>query len=75
MGTFKAEGYYSETEIGTSEFKYSTIVALAETEQYFVFIFGQNHAQVYDKRIIAGGTMEDFRDFITTATGKNIEIV
>ena len=73
--TFKAEGYYSETEIGASEFKYNTIVALAETERYFVFIFGQNHAQVYDKQSITGGTMEEFREFITTVTGKNIEIV
>ena len=73
--TFRAEGYYSETEVGSSEFKYSTIMALAETEQYFVFIFGQNHAQVYDKRSIAGGTMEEFREFITIVTGKEIEYV
>lgn len=73
--TFKADGYYSETEIGSSEFKYSTILSLAETEKYFVFIFSQSHAQVYDKASIAGGTIEEFRAFIKGVTGKEIQTI
>ncbi len=71
--TFGAEGYHSETEIGSSDFKYSTIVQLAETADYFVFVFSQSHAQVYDKKSIQGGTVEEFRAFIEGATGKNIQ--
>ena len=71
--TFNAEGYRSETEIGSSEFKYSTIMLLAETADYFVFVFSQSHAQVYNKKSIAGGTIEEFREFIKTVTGKEIQ--
>ena len=73
--TFKEDSYYSETEIGSSEFKYSAIMSLAETENYFVFIFSQSHAQVYNKKSIEGGTIEEFREFIKEVTGKEIEAV
>ena len=71
--TFNAGGYRSETEIGSSEFKYSTILLLAETVDYFVFVFSQSHAQVYNKKSITGGTIEEFREFIKNATGKEIQ--
>jgi len=73
--TFNEEGYRSETELGSSEFKYSSIMLLAETADYFVFVFSQSHAQVYDKKSIAGGTIEEFRTFIQNATGKEIQNV
>ncbi len=71
--TFHADGYHSETEIGSSDFMYSTIMLLAETADYFVFIFSQSHAQVYLKNSITGGTIEEFREFLTNVTGKEIE--
>lgn len=71
--TFHAEHYCSETEIGKSEFKYDNITHLAETVDYFVFIFSQSHAQIYDKKSISGGTLEEFRAFISGVTGKEIE--
>lgn len=73
--TFNEEGYRSETELGSSEFKYGSIMLLAETADYFVFVFSQSHAQVYDKKSIAGGTIEEFRTFIQNATGKEIQNV
>ena len=73
--TFRAEGYHSETELGSSEFKYSSILLLAETADYFVFVFSQNHAQVYDKNSISGGTVEEFREFIKAVTGKEIQTI
>jgi len=73
--TFNEEGYRSETELGSSEFKYSSIMLLAETADYFVFVFSQSHAQVYDKKSIAGGTIEEFRTFIQNVTGKEIQNV
>ena len=71
--TFNADGYHSETEIGSSDFKYSTIVLLAETADYFVFVFSQSHAQVYNKNSITGGTIEEFREFLKNVTGKEIQ--
>ena len=71
--TFSEDSYYSETEIGNSEFKYNNIVMLAETVDYFVFVFSQSHAQVYDKKSISGGTIEEFREFIKGVTGKAIQ--
>lgn len=73
--TFNAEGYHSETEIGSSEFKYNTIMLLAETAEYFVFVFSQSHAQIYNKKSITGGTIEEFREFIKGVTGKEIHSI
>jgi len=70
VATFSEDGYYSETAMGNTEWKYENISALAETRDYFVFVFGQNHAQVYDKRSIAGGTAAEFRSFVQEKTGK-----
>ncbi len=75
MVTFREDGYHSETELGSSDFKYSTIALLAETKDYFVFVFSQSHAQIYSKKSITGGTAEEFRKFITNATGKEIQKV
>ena len=73
--TFGKEGYRSETEIGVTEWKYDKPVILAETERYFVFIFSANHAQLYDKTNISGGSAEEFRAFIQEKTGKTIQPV
>lgn len=73
--TFKEDGYHSETEVGSSDFKYDTIAMLAETNDYFVFIFSQSHAQIYSKKSIAGGTIEEFREFLINVTGKEIRKV
>ena len=71
--TFHEDSYYSETEVGNSEFKYNNIIALAENADYFVFIFSQSHAQVYDKKSISGGTLEEFREFIMGVTERVIQ--
>ena len=73
--TFKPDCYCSETEIGKSEFKYNNIILLAETADYFVFVFSQSHAQIYNKKSISGGTIEEFREFIKRVTGKEIESI
>lgn len=40
-----------------------------------MFLFSKNHAQVYDKRTLTGGTAEEFRAFMREKTEKAIEIV
>ncbi len=72
---FTEECYRSETALGSSQFMYENITALAETNDYFVFLFGKNHAQIYDKKSISGGSVEEFREFISRITGKEIEKV
>lgn len=70
---FFEESYFSETEAGKTEFYYGNITALAETDVYFIFIFSNNHAQVYDKRTLSGGTFDAFRTFIQDKTGETVK--
>ena len=70
--TFRDDGYYSETEMGNTEWQYAKIELVAETKDYFVFVFSPSHAQVYDKNHLTGGTVEEFRQFIQDKTDKGI---
>ena len=70
-----ANAFVSETAIGKSEFSYDKVAQIAETERYFVFIFSENHAQVYDKVSILGGTVDGFREFISKVTNKTVFFV
>ena len=70
-----ATAFTSETAIGKSEFSYDKVAQIAETERYFVFIFSENHAQVYDKVSISGGTVDEFREFISKVTNKTVFFV
>ena len=70
-----ATAFTSETAIGKSEFSYDKVAQIAETERYFVFIFSENHAQVYDKVGISGGTVDEFREFISKVTNKTVFFV
>ena len=69
---FGTDGYASASEFGKSEWGYDKIVAIAETKEYFVFVFSISHAQVYDKASLTGGTLEEFREFIQRKTEKEI---
>ncbi|MBP3633182.1 MAG: YcxB family protein [Oscillospiraceae bacterium] len=71
--TFREDGYYSETEVGTSQFKYDNILAIAESDRYFIFVFSQNHAQVYDKSSLSGGDTAGFCAMIEEKTGCKIQ--
>lgn len=73
--TFGPEGYTSETALGTTQYGYDAIQAVAETEDYFVFLFSASHVQVYDKRRLTGGTADQFRAFLQDAVGKTVSKV
>lgn len=64
VSVFSEENYHSVTDLGETTWHYDKILAVAETPVYFVFLFSKNHAQVYDKRTLSGGTEEEFRSFI-----------
>lgn len=78
-GTEKAESIFSEssfistTQVGTSQWNYDKITLVVETQTFFIFIFSANHAQLYDKRTLQGGSPEDFRRFIEEVTGKAVQ--
>lgn len=70
--TFYEDGYSSVTDMGKTEWSYEKPIQLAECGDYFVFVFSNNHAQLYDKRSLVGGSPEEFRKFIEDKTGKMI---
>ena len=70
--TEKEDTFLSETAIGKTEFSYDGILAVAETAEYFVFLLSANHAQIYDKAGLSGGTVEQFGEFIAGRTNKGI---
>lgn len=72
---FREDGYSSITEAGTTEWKYSNIISVAETTDYFIFIFDKNHAQIYDKMTISGGDENGFRRFISEKTSSKIILI
>lgn len=68
---FKANEFVSATAVSTSTFHYDKINMLAETPDYFIFVYSTSHAQVYDKKHFSGGSPEDFRSFIEQVSGKH----
>ena len=70
---FYEDRYVSATDIGTTEWYYDKIKAIAEDKDYFIFLFSESHTQAYDKRKMTGGSGADFRDFIMQKTGLNVQ--
>lgn len=70
---FNADSYYSETAMGCTQWHYDNIDAVAETADYFIFIFSTNHAQAYDKSSLAAGTADEFGRFIEERTGRTVQ--
>lgn len=73
--TFKENIYISDAQIGKTEFKYDCILEIAETENYFIFLLDKIHAQAYDKNMLNGGTIDEFRKFIAEKTKLEIQKV
>ena len=67
--------YVSDAQIGKTEFKYDYILEIAETENYFIFLLDKIHAQVYDKNMLSGGTVDEFRKFIEEKTNIKVKKV
>lgn len=75
VSVFVQDSYSSETDAGKTQWRYDNIRELAEDANYFIFIFDRRYAQVYDKRTLAGGTVEDFRAFIIERTQKPLQFI
>ena len=72
---FKPDGYRSVNAAGETLWSYGNVKTVAETGDYLVFVLNQNHAQVYDKRTISGGTEAEFREFLMKMTGMSVKCV
>lgn len=53
--------------------QYQRINHLAETRHYFLFVFDEHHAEIFEKDTLAGITEEEFRVFIKNKTGKEFQ--
>ena len=75
VSCFKPDGYKTTTDIGETSWHYDKIEQLVKTGNYYVFVFNQSHAQVYDRRSISGGTAEAFENFIEDKTQKHFQMI
>ena len=71
--TFEADTYTTTTAAVTSTWTYGQIMAICETEEYFVFLLSKKHGQIFNKKGLQDGDWQDFRAFIMERTGKPIQ--
>ena len=72
---FGPQEFCSETQEDTTRWKYESIVLIAETRDSFVFAYSKNHAQLFDKAGLSGGSPEEFAALLEEKTGKKIQKV
>ena len=72
---FGEESYTVVTEVTTSTFRYELIDAMAESQDYIIFLMKKRYAQPLDKRTLTGGTVEEFKRFLEKKTGKDFRHV
>lgn len=70
---FYPDHYLVKTAAAESNWQYDKILALAETEEYFFFVMGRNHAMAIEKAALEGGSIPEFCCFIEEASGKKIQ--
>lgn len=70
--TFLDDEYVIKTDRETTQWKYDRVKYITESRRFFVFVFNENFAQVFEKETLAGGTLEEFREFICKKTEKDI---
>ena len=72
---FDEDSYTIITEVVTSTFHYELIDALAESQDYIIFLMKKRYAQPLDKRTLTGGTVEECKRFLEEKTGKTFRRV
>ena len=68
------ENSYTVVTAATT-FRYELIDALAESQDYIIFLMKKRYAQPLDKRTLTGGTVEEFKRFLEEKTGKTFRRV
>ena len=72
---FGGDSYTVVTAATTSTFRYELIDAMAESQDYIIFLMKKRYAQPLDKRTLTGGTVEEFKRFLEEKTGKTFRRV
>ena len=72
---FGEDSYTVVAAATTSTFRYELIDALAESQDYIIFLMKKHYAQPLDKRTLTGGTVEEFKRFLEEKTGKTFRRV
>ena len=72
---FGEDSYTVVTVATTSTFRYELIDALAESQEYIIFLMKKRYAQPLDKSTLTGGTVEEFKRFLEEKTGKSFRRV
>ena len=72
---FGEESYTVIAEVTTSTFRYELIDAMAESQDYIIFLMKKRYAQPLDKRTLTGGTVEECKRFLEEKTGKTFRRV
>ena len=72
---FGEDSYTVVTAATTSMFRYELIDALAESQDYIIFLMKKRYAQPLDKRTLTGGTVEECKRFLEEKTGKEFRRV
>lgn len=65
--------YICRAQSGEQWWLYSQITAAVETKDYFALLLDRKHGQVFDKRGLTWGTMEQLRELIRKKTGLKIQ--
>lgn len=71
--TFYPDHYLVKTAASESKWHYDKILALAETQDYFVFVMGKNHALAMEKAALEGGSMSESCRFLEEKSGQKIQ--
>lgn len=56
-----------------SKWQYDKILALVETNDYFVLVMEMNHALAVEKANLEGGSIPEFSRFIEEKSGRKIQ--
>lgn len=73
LTTFRDDCYEVQLSGAMTQWQYDRILILVETKTYLTFVLGRNHAQIFDKTNLEGGTIEELRRFLEEKTEKQIQ--
>lgn len=71
--TFCGDYFVVKTAAAQTKWQYDKIMALAETGDCLVMVMGKNHALAFEKALLEGGSLPEFRRFLEKKTGQKIQ--
>ena len=70
---FREDGYFSNTELGESDYSYENIFMMVESQEYMFLVFHEGTAHIIDMSTVQGGTADDFRRLLRKKTSLTIQ--